>query len=81
MHAQTKPLVVLRPVPEGWRVSVEPPLPDGEDRTRTYADKVGAWTYAQGLWTDHRLGFRDESLGNVATTKPPRGPYGKRAFF
>jgi hypothetical protein len=59
-----KPLVVLRPVSAGYQVTVEPPLPDGRDRTRTYSDKVSAWAYAQGLWTDHRLGCCDETDGH-----------------
>jgi len=81
MPAQPKPLVVLRPVAEGWQISVEPPLPDGEDRTRTYGTKTAAWSYAQGLWSDFRLGFRDESVGNVTKRNGMRGPYEKRAFF
>jgi len=80
MLPQAKPIVILRPVPEGYSVAVEPPLPDGEDRTRTFADKSGAWTFAQGLWTDHKLGFRDETVGNVTKPHGPRGPYRKRRF-
>lgn len=49
-------VVVLSAVPEGYAVDVSPPLPDGLSRARTFGTKVGAWSYAQGLWTDHGLG-------------------------
>lgn len=78
MAAQTSPVVVIRPVPEGYQISVEPPLPDGRDRTLTFADKSGAWAYAQGIWADHRLGLRDETVGNVSKPRRERGPYRKR---
>jgi hypothetical protein len=80
MFPRAKPIVVLRPVPEGYSVAVEPPLSDGEDWTRTFADKSGAWAFAQGLWTDLKLGFRDETIGNVSKPRRPRGPYRKRRF-
>ena len=78
MRAQPRPLVILRPSPEGYQVTVHPPLPDGRDRTRTFADKSGAWSYAQGLWTDHRLGLRDETVSNTVKVRGPRGAYRKR---
>jgi hypothetical protein len=74
-------LVVIRRVPEGYIVSVEPPLPDGEDRRRTLHDKVGAWSLAQAWWTEHKLGLRDETVNNVKITRAPRGPYKKRSFY
>lgn len=60
------PLVILRSVGMGYLVTVDPPLPDGHDRTRTFAMKNDAWGYARGLWSDHRLPLRDESGGNTA---------------
>jgi hypothetical protein len=58
--------VILRPDRMGFIVTVEPPLPDGEDRTRTYAEKHSAWGFARELWCELRLPFRDES--DVRTT-------------
>jgi hypothetical protein len=65
-------LVIIRPVPEGYQVDVQPPLPDGEDRARTFADKVSAWSFAQGLWTEHRLGCVDETDGRTGRECPFR---------
>lgn len=58
-------VVVLSAVPEGYAVDVSPPFPDGLDRSCTFATKIGAWSYAQGLWTDHGLGLRDLTDGNT----------------
>jgi hypothetical protein len=58
--------VILRPVDMGYFVTVDPPLPDGHDRTRTFAMKNDAWRYASGLWSEHRLPLRDETDGNTA---------------
>jgi hypothetical protein len=57
-------LVIIRRVAEGYHVNVEPPLADREDRARTFADKIGAWSFAQGLWTQHKLGCVDETDGH-----------------
>jgi hypothetical protein len=46
-------------------VAVDPPLPDGLDRTRTYSTKDAAFGYARELWCEHRLPFRDFSDGNT----------------
>jgi len=81
---QAKPIVVIRPVPEGFEVTVEPPLSDGAERTLTFCDKSNAWKYAQGLWTEHRLGLSDLTVGNalpVGASRGPRGPYRPRRFF
>lgn len=57
--------VILRPTGMGYSVTVAPPLADGQDRSRTFVTKIDAWSYASGLWTDHRLPFRDETDGNT----------------
>lgn len=74
-------VVVIRPAPEGYSVDVDPPLPDGLNRARTFADKAAAWGYAQATWVEHRLGLRDETRANVTNPSRPRGPYRKRSFF
>ena len=78
---QPKPIVVIRPAPEGYAVDVEPGLPDGLNRARTFAAKAAAWAYAQDTWREHRLGLRDETRANVTNPSRPRGPYRKRPFF
>ena len=60
------PFVVLRPVGMGFVVTVDPPLPDGHDRTRTFSTKDAAWNYAQATWSDNRLPLLDLSAGNVS---------------
>jgi hypothetical protein len=69
-----QPIVIFRRVPEGYTVSIDPPLPDGEDRSHTFADKAAAWSLAQAWWTEHRLGLRDETIINVTRNSAPRGP-------
>lgn len=84
MAAQTSSIVVIRPVAEGYEVAVEPPLPDGQERTLTFYDKSNAWSYAQGLWSEHRLGLSDLTVGNRLSPGAPRGsrgPYRPRRFF
>jgi hypothetical protein len=51
--------VIIRPVPGGYHVDVEPALADGQDRSRTFGDKISAWSFAQRLWSEHKLGCRD----------------------
>lgn len=58
-----QPLVIIRRVAEGYHVDVQPPLPDGEDRARTFRDKVSAWSFAQGLWAEHKIGCCDMTEG------------------
>ena len=60
-------LVTIRRVPEGYFVNVEPPLPDGEDRRRTFGSKCAAFSYAGGIWSEHRLGACDmtENIGSA----------------
>lgn len=65
-------VVVLRPAPEGYAVDVDPPLPDGLSRARTFATKLAAWTYASALWRDHGLGLRDETF--IGTSRTRSGP-------
>lgn len=74
----SSPIVVLSAVPEGFAVDVRPPLPDCLNRARTFADKSAAWAYAQATWVEHRLGLRDETVGNVTQPRRQRGPYRKR---
>ena len=50
--------VTLQPCSDGWAVSIDPPLSDGDQR-QWFHVKDWAWTYAQQLWTDHRAGFDD----------------------
>jgi len=62
----TGPLVIIRPAqPSGYQVMIEPRLPTGEGQPRHFQCKLGAWAAAQGLWTRHRLGCRDEADGHV----------------
>ncbi len=64
------PFVVLASAGPCWIVSVDPPLPDGSgDRSQTFATKIAAWSYAQAIWTDHRLPLRDLSAGNTARSQ------------
>lgn len=62
-------VVVLTTVPDGYADDVSPPLPDGLNRARTVGTKLGAWSYAQGLWTDHGLGLRDLTDRNASKFK------------
>lgn len=64
-EAYTGPFVILYAVGMGWSVGVYPPLPDGLDRSRTFACKSEAWRYAQALWSEWRLPFKDLSAGNT----------------
>lgn len=60
------PLVVIRPAPpRGYHVMIEPRLPTGEGEPRYFTCKSEAWSAAQGFWTRHRLGCRDETDGHV----------------
>jgi hypothetical protein len=59
------PFVTLCADGLGYRVTIDPPLPDRLDRSRNYACKSQAWGYARELWCRHRLPFRDFSDGNT----------------
>lgn len=61
----TGPFVTLRADGPLYTVDIEPRLPDGLDRSRTYACKSQAWGYARDLWVSTCLPFKDYSEGNV----------------
>jgi hypothetical protein len=62
----TGPIVVIRPVGDQmYEVAIEPPLIGAACATREYPSKCEAFAAAQGLWTKHRLGCRDETVANV----------------
>ena len=61
------PLVVIRPLgAQSYEVAIEPPLVGADSDPREYPTKCEAFAAAQGLWTKHRLGCRDETVGNTA---------------
>lgn len=59
------PFVTLRTDGRLYTVTVEPPLPDALDRSRTFACKSQAWGYASDLWRSGHLPFRDFTDGNT----------------
>lgn len=62
----TGPLVVIRSVgAQTYEVAIEPPLPGADCCPREYPSKCDAFSAAQVLWTKHRLGCRDETVGNT----------------
>jgi hypothetical protein len=61
----TGPFVTLRPDGPLYTVNVEPTLPDGLDRSRTFGCKSQAYGHARDLWSEHRLPFKDFSEGNT----------------
>lgn len=73
------PFVVIRPIGMGYEVTVNPPLPDGQDRTRTFATKHDAWGYASGIWREWHLPVRDLTEGN--TGRSPRELHGRKTSF
>lgn len=62
----TGPLVIIRQVSDhGYEVGIDPPLPGADCEPRQFGSKCEAYAAAQGLWTKHRLGCRDELVGNI----------------
>jgi hypothetical protein len=62
----TGPLVVIRSIgAQTYEVSIEPPLVGVDCGPREYDSKCEAFSAAQGLWTEHRLGCRDETVANI----------------
>jgi hypothetical protein len=62
----TGPIVVIRLVAENtFEVGIEPPIPGVDCPSRQFPAKCEAYAAAHGLWTQHRLGCRDELVGNT----------------
>lgn len=55
-------IVVLAPCAEGYSVSVDPPLAEG-DEPRTFPFKWDAWDAARLLWLDLACGLDDRTAG------------------
>lgn len=59
----TGPFVTIRPAGDlAWSVCIEPILPTGEGRPRTYGSKHEAFGAARVLWTEHGLPLRDMTV-------------------
>ena len=57
--------VTIRPDGLDYIVAIEPVLPTGEGKPRTFGSKHDAFFAARVLWTDHRLPVRDFTDGHV----------------
>lgn len=71
----TGPTVLMLASGEGYVVVIDPSLPTGNHR-RAFYSKIDAWSYAQGLWCDFKIGFADHSTGNER--RAATGPYRAR---
>lgn len=74
-EAPTAPMVLMLASGEGYVVIIDPALPSGDHR-RAFFSKIDAWSYAQDLWCDMKIGFADHSTGNERRTAT--GPYRSR---
>lgn len=54
------PVVVLAVDGDGFCVMIEPPLSTGDHRS-LFATRDAAWAGARVLWTQFRLGLRDDA--------------------
>lgn len=61
--------VTLLPCSDGWAVTINPPLPDGDQR-QWFHVKDWAWTYAMQLWTEHRAAFDDKTDARAMRGSP-----------
>ena len=60
------PFVCIRPTADlAWSVSIEPILPTGDGKPRTYGSKHEAFGAARDLWTEHKLPCLDLTDGQV----------------
>lgn len=71
----TGPTILLLASGDGYVVTVAPALASGNHRREFYS-KIDAWSYAQGLWCDLKIGFADHSTGNER--RAATGPYRSR---
>lgn len=58
------PTVTLFREGDRYEVSIDPPLPGGDQR-QCFASKDGAWGYAMRLWTDNRAAFDDRTDARI----------------
>lgn len=67
----TGPIVLMLASGGGYVVIIDPALPSGNHR-RAFYSKIDAWSYAQGLWCDMKIGFADHSTAMNAAPPPAR---------